>query len=338
MQLAATLRTKKDGNIRPNLSFLNFLLSLQNFVVMKRLLFAASMLTVCLTHAQNHQSSVDTVNGGKLDSIIVSSSMRLNHIPYIKAVEGTNIYAGKKTNSVILDPAEANLAANISRQLFSQIPRITIWEMSGSGTQINIGSRGTDAHRSIEMNMRQNGYNINSDVFGYPEAHYTPAMQGVQKVELVRGSAALQFGSQFDGMLNYQMKEGDSTRPFSLEAEQTVGSFNFFASFTSIRGKRGKWSYYAYCDSRRGDGWRKNAFFGYHGYYANVYYAFSSKGSLALQFSRMDYLGANCRWPDRGTVQSKPQNFTAQPQFFFSLDSNRGPSACKAQRVLLSLI
>ncbi|WP_121356752.1 TonB-dependent receptor family protein [Flavisolibacter nicotianae] len=256
---------------------------------MRRLFCAAFVLTVSFIHAQNRQSAADTVNGRDLDSIIVSSSMRLNHTPYLKAVEGMNVYAGKKTNSVILDPAKANLAANVSRQLFSQIPGLTLWDMSGSGTQINLGTRGTDAHRSIEMNMRQNGYNINSDVFGYPEAHYTPPMQGVQKVELVRGSAALQFGPQFGGMLNYQMKEGDSTKPFSLETEQTAGSFNFFNSFTSIGGRSGKWSYYAYYDKRHGDGWRKNAAFSYHAYYVNVRYAFSNKSSLALQFSRMDY-------------------------------------------------
>lgn len=256
---------------------------------MRRSFFAVGLLSACLTHAQNKASSPDTVTEKTLDSITISSSLRLNHPSFLKAVEGMNIYAGKKTNSVMLDPAKANLAGNVSRQLFAQIPGLTIWDMSGSGTQINIGSRGSDAHRSIEMNMRQNGYNINSDVFGYPEAHYTPPMQGVQKVELVRGSAALQFGPQFGGMLNYVMKEGDSTRPLSLETEQTAGSFHFFNSFTSVGGKKGNWSYYAYYDNRSGDGWRKGAAFSYQGFYANVCYAFSNKGSVALQFSRMDY-------------------------------------------------
>jgi len=200
-----------------------------------------------------------------------------------------NIYAGKKTNSVLLDPAKANLPGNVSRTLFSQIPGITLWDMSGSGAQINIGTRGTDAHRSIEMNMRQNGYNINSDVFGYPEAHYTPPMQGVQEVEYVRGSAALQFGSQYGGMMNYVMKEGDQSRPFSAETEQTLGSFNFFNSFNAVSGAKGKWSYYGYYDHRKGDGWRESSAFSYHAYYANIRYAYSSRGSLAFQFSGMNY-------------------------------------------------
>lgn len=255
---------------------------------MRKIYFALWLFVAQLANGQDGLSS-DTLPERTLDSITISSSLRLNHTPFLKAVEGMNIYAGKKTNSVLLDPAKANLAGNISRQLFSQIPGLTIWDMSGSGAQFNIGSRGTDAHRSIEMNMRQNGYNINSDVFGYPEAHYTPAMQGVQKVELVRGSAALQFGPQFGGMLNYVMKEGDSTKPFSLETEQTAGSFHFFNSFTSVGGRRGKWSYYAYYDNRRGDGWRKSAAFLYQSYYASLRYAFNDKSSLAFQFSGMQY-------------------------------------------------
>ena len=84
--------------------------------------------------------------------------------------------------------------------------------MDGAGTQVNVGTRGTDTHRSIEMNMRQNGYNTNSDMFGYPEDHYTPPMQAISEVQYVRGSAALQFGSQFGGMMNYVIKQ-DFNKP-----------------------------------------------------------------------------------------------------------------------------
>lgn len=242
-----------------------------------------------LVEAQNKILRADSVHIHVLDSITISSSLRLNHQTYLKSVEDLNIYAGKKTNNIVLDPAKSNLAGNVSRTIFSQVPGIVLWDMSGTGTQVNIGSRGTDAHRSIEMNVRQNGYNINSDVFGYPEAHYTPAMQGVQKIELVRGSAALQFGPQFGGMFNYVMKDGDTAKRFSLETEQTIGSFGFFNSFNAVGGKSGRVRYYAYFDYRNGDGWRKYSNFNYKGYYANIKYELKENMSIALQFSRMDY-------------------------------------------------
>jgi Fe(3+) dicitrate transport protein len=91
-------------------------------------------------------------------------------------------------------------------------------------------------------------------------------------------------------MMNYVMKKGDTTKTFSLESEQTAGSYNFFNSYNAVGGKVGKVSYYAYYDNRHGDGWRPNAAFNYHAYYANINYQFSKKGSLSFQFSRMDYV------------------------------------------------
>jgi Fe(3+) dicitrate transport protein len=114
-------------------------------------------------------------------------------------------------------------------------------------------------------------------------------MQAIREIQYVRGSAALQFGSQFGGMMNYLIKTGDSARPFVLESEQTAGSNKFFNSFNAVGGTVGKINYYAYFDQRQGDGWRPNSAFVYQAYYAGVTYNFSSRGNIALQFSRMNY-------------------------------------------------
>lgn len=207
---------------------------------------------------------------------------------YLPDWEGTKIYAGKKTNIINLTDETANLPQNMGRMAFAKVPGVNLWDMDGSGTQMNIGTRGTDAHRSIEMNMRQNGYVTNSDIFGYPENHYTVPMQAVSQVQLIRGSAALQFGSQFGGMMNYVLKEGDHTKPFSLESEQTYGSFNFFNSFNAIGGTIGKLNYYGYYDNRHSDGWRPNSDYQYNAYHVHLKYSFSQKAAISLQFSRND--------------------------------------------------
>jgi len=230
-------------------------------------------------------AQTDTLRSKTLDSIIVSASPS----KFLPEVQGLNIYSGKRTNDIIPDATGANLSANVVRMALARIPGINVWEMDGAGTQVNIGSRGTDTHRSIEMNMRQNGYNTNSDMFGYPEDHYTPPMQGIREIQLVRGSAALQFGPQFGGMMNYVMKDGDSMRLLGIESEQTAGSYNFFNSYNAVGGSAGKFSYYAYYDDRHGDGWRPNAAFNYHAYYANLSWHFTPKTKLSLQFSRMEY-------------------------------------------------
>ena len=258
---------------------------------MKRIVSVVVLFSyMASVYAQHTVKPKDSARMKTLDSIIVTSYQKSARVKYLPDISGVNVFSGKKTNSLKFDEGTANLQQNSARTAFAKIPGLTMWEMDGAGTQLNIGSRSTDSHRSIEMNVRQNGYNTNSDVFGYPEDHYTPPMQGIREVQLVRGSAALQFGSQFGGMMNLVMKDGDSSRPFSLESEQSAGSNNFFNSFNAVGGTKGKFSYYAYIDVRHGNGWRPNSAFNYHAYYFNLQYNFSNKSSLALQFSRMDYV------------------------------------------------
>ncbi|MFD0794359.1 TonB-dependent receptor family protein [Mucilaginibacter litoreus] len=252
---------------------------------MKRFYKAGLALTlaICAYKARAQKITKDTL---QLDSVLVRES-RSKSLP---EVSGQYIFSGKKTNIIYADPGKANLAGNVARTLFSQVPGINVWEMDGSGLQLNIGTRGTDVHRSIETNIRQNGYNTNSDVVGYPENHYSMPFQAIGEVQYVRGASALQFGSQFGGMVNFKIKQPDMTKAFGFESEQTAGSNRFFNSYSAIVGKVGKVSYYAYFDARNGDGWRPNAAFNYHAYYANIKYQFTEKGSLSFQFSRSDYV------------------------------------------------
>lgn len=260
-----------------------------NMLIKSSLLFFG-ILIISTSVAQRHSVTIDTIPTHTLDSIEISSWLRKSVKQSLPDVSGMSIFAGKHTDALQLDASAGNLPQGLARTLFAQIPGLNFWEMDGAGTQVNMGTRGTDAHRSIEMNMRQNGYNTNSDLFGYPENHYSVPMQGIEQVQLVRGSAALQFGSQFGGMMNYVMKRGDSTKPFSFETEQTVGSDNLFNSFNAVGGTTDKLSYYGYYNNRSGTGWRANAAFKYHAYYANVDFRLKGRGSLAFQFSRMDYV------------------------------------------------
>ncbi|HVZ57421.1 MAG TPA: TonB-dependent receptor [Chitinophagaceae bacterium] len=254
-------------------------------------LIGAACLAFVLYHGaaaqQNPARGRDSAGVRSLDSVILNGYRQAPS--FLPDLDGVDLFAGKRTSLLVLDPSQGNLSQGVVRSLFAKVPGLTTWDMDGAGTQINIGFRGTDAHRSIEMNMRQNGYNTNSDIFGYPEDHYTPPLQGVQQVQIVRGSAALQYGSQFGGMLNYIMKQGDTTRPVSLYSEQTLGSHNLFNSFNSAGGKSGRWRYYAYYDNRHGDGWRPNSAFEYHALYADVAYQLNDRGQIHVQFSRMDY-------------------------------------------------
>ncbi|WP_445713381.1 TonB-dependent receptor family protein [Flavobacterium sp.] len=222
----------------------------------------------------------------KLNTVVIAPVQQSpERMPETK---GNVIFSGKKNEVIKLSQITANLTTNNAREVFSRIPGVTVWENEGSGIQINVGVRGLSPNRSWELNTRQNGYDISSDVFGYPEAYYNPPLEAVESLELIRGGASLQFGPQFGGMLNYVLKR-ETKKEFSFETQNTTGSYNLMSSYNAIGGKVGKFSYYAYNHSRSADGWRENSQYKVRNSHVFLEYAFTEKTKLSAEYTNMDY-------------------------------------------------
>ncbi len=210
-------------------------------------------------------------------------------ITRLKAVEGVAIYAAKKSEVILLADVAANLATNNARQVFAKVAGLNIWESDAAGIQLGIGARGLNPKRTTEFNTRQNGYDMSADALGYPESYYTPPTEALDRIEVVRGAASLQYGTQFGGMINFVMKKGPKDKPFELVSRQTGGSFGLFSSFNSIGGTEGKVNYYAFYQHKRGHEWRPNSGFVVNTGYANVNYQITPKFSAGVDLALMGY-------------------------------------------------
>jgi len=208
----------------------------------------------------------------------------------LREVEGTAIFAAKKSEVIVPENLVANLATNNARQVYARVPGLNIWENDGGGLQLSIGGRGLDPNRTSNFNVRQNNYDISADALGYPESYYTPPTEAVKRIQLVRGAASLQYGTQFGGLLNFEMRGPDPDRKAAITSRQTVGSFGFFNSFNSVGGTVGKLSYYTFAQYKRGDGWRPNSHFDSKTAYADVRYQFTDNLKVGAQVTHMDYL------------------------------------------------
>lgn len=211
-------------------------------------------------------------------------------ISRLRSVEGMAIYAGKKSEVIKLDDITANLATNNSRQMYAKVPGLNIWESDGAGMQLGIGGRGLSPHRTSNFNTRQNGYDISADALGYPESYYSPPAEIVDRIEIVRGAASLQYGTQFGGMVNFKLKRGPEDRKMQYTSRQTFGSFNFYNTFNSIGGTIKKWNYYVAHQYKKGDGWRKNSTFDSHTAFVALSYALNDKLSFTFNYTFMNYL------------------------------------------------
>jgi len=207
----------------------------------------------------------------------------------VRALRDTSdavIMAGKKTTVITPSALDADLAQNQARQVFAKVPGISVWESEGSGIQLSVAARGLSPNRSWEFNMRQNGYDIAADPFGYPEAYYTPPMEAVDRIEVVRGAASLAYGPQFGGMVNMVLKKGVPDRVLAFETRQTAGSYGLFDSYNGLGGTKGKWNYYGYLHHRSADGWRDNSRYTNTNVHGNLSYAATPRLRLGLEYTR----------------------------------------------------
>lgn len=227
-----------------------------------------------------------------LEEVTVTTGKNESVSGKIKDVSGTGIYAGKKTELINLKNINANLATNNTRQIYARIPGLNIWEYNQGGLQLGIGGRGLSPNRSSNFNIRQNGYDISADALGYPESYYTPSSEAVDRIEIVRGAASLQYGPQFGGMVNFIMKEGPKEKPVEITSRQTGGSFGFFNTFNSIGGTTAdkKLNYYSFYQFKTGDDWRDNSKYDQHNAYVHLAYDLSPRLKITGEYTFMKYL------------------------------------------------
>lgn len=254
---------------------------------MRRILIIASLIVSYFESQAQEQLDSTPVHIKNLPEITIVGRGSRSDYQQMPEIVGTNIYAGKKGTLIVLDNVQGNVTTNTMRQVLAKVPGIHIWESDPSGIQIGIAARGLSPNRSWEFNVRQNGYDIAADPFGYPEAYYNPQLQGVQRIEVVRGAGALQYGAQFGGLVNYILRNGSEIeKPFEFETQQTVGSNALFNTFNAIGGKKGKLHYYSFFDHRNGNGWRHNSRYFTNAGYGTVTYYLTSKFSLTAEVMR----------------------------------------------------
>lgn len=247
------------------------------------------------------------VNAQKDNSFGIS---RLNNI------EGTSVYAGKKTEAVYLEDLNANLAANNSRQVFSKVAGINIFENDGSGTTIGIGGRGLNPNRISNFNTRQNGYDISADALGYPESYYTPPTEAIERIEILRGAASLQYGTQFGGMINYRFREAPEAKKISGNFRQTGGTYGFLNSFNQLSGTVSKGSYNGFYQYKHYDGWRSRSTVNSHNAFGVLKFKVNERFFIKTEYTFLNLLSQQPGGLTDKQFEKDPSTVTRQRNWF----------------------
>jgi len=234
---------------------------------------------------------IDSTRASKmLTEVIVIANPGVKGFPYLADFDGTRLMVSKKSELILLEKLDANFANQSLRQVFGRTPGLHVIESDPSGFNTSIAIRGLSTNRSWDFNMRQNGYDITPDPMGYNEAYYTPSLEWVEKIEIVRGAAALQYGPQVGGLINYILEKPIFDMRFRGEVQQSFGSFGLKSSLIKFRSGVKNLAFVASHQYREGDGFRPNSNFSSNQSYIRVDWKPFSHGLFSFELTKSNAL------------------------------------------------
>lgn len=165
------------------------------------------------------------------------------------------ILSGKKISTTQLDQLPT-IATNNYRQALSQTSGLMTAEV-GNEAFSSLSYRGLgDPHETPNIQTLMDGLPISADMYGSPNNYFIPPFQAVDKIEFLRGGAALLYGPQIGGALNYIMRRPVPDKTLAGRLGLIVGQRNSINSYNEVSGTRGNTSYMLTLNHRQSDGWR----------------------------------------------------------------------------------
>ena len=113
----------------------------------------------------------------------------------------------------MLEPEIVDLIKPVGTQeLLELIPGINGYADDGFGnSRLSIGIRGLNPRRSARVLILEDGVPIQPALYIYPNAYYNPPADRIGAVEVIKGSAALRYGTTNDGW-GYQLHNTKTRR------------------------------------------------------------------------------------------------------------------------------
>ncbi|MFN0200025.1 MAG: TonB-dependent receptor family protein [Bacteroidia bacterium] len=183
-------------------------------------LFLGAMLGHFFCFAQQPQIVEDSIN-----------SIELPEIQLIGQRDGIlkNVPGSVATINKIQLQKVAPLTAN---EMLRQVSGVQVVDEEGAGLRVNIGIRGLDPDRSRSVLILEDGVPVALNPYGEPEMYYSPVIDRMSGIEIVKGSGQILFGPQtIGGVINY--KTANPPEKESFRVKLTGGEKGFFSGLAS---------------------------------------------------------------------------------------------------------
>ncbi|TVQ14249.1 MAG: TonB-dependent receptor [Bacteroidetes bacterium] len=127
-----------------------------------------------------------------LDQVLVSGS-RIGLLRYLPG------------SASVIDAAELRTTLPLSgNEVLRNVPGIHVVEEEGAGLRANIGIRGLDPDKSRNVLILEDGIPVALAPYGEPEMYFTPSIDRMSGVEILKGNGTILFGPQtIGGVINF---------------------------------------------------------------------------------------------------------------------------------------
>ncbi|HSW56621.1 MAG TPA: TonB-dependent receptor [Ignavibacteriaceae bacterium] len=168
--------------------------------------------------------SPETADKSELDTTFI----KMNDFPQVDVI-------GRKPALINRIPGSANIITEASlkndkpfsgNEMFKKVTGLNVVDEEGAGLRANVGIRGLDPDRSRNVLMMEDGIPIALAPYGEPEMYYTPAIDRMKSIEVLKGSGSILYGPQtIGGVINYITYDPPLSHSLSLQVRGGDGGY-----------------------------------------------------------------------------------------------------------------
>ena len=171
-----------------------------------------------------------------------------------------------------------------SMEILRRVPGASVRFMDSSGLTPNISFRGVSNEESRKTLILEDGVLVSLSPYGQPESYYSPQIDKMTRVEVVKGSGSILFGpSTIGGVVNFVTRKPPFKPIFS---NKSIGGMNNFVSnFMQYGGTFDKTSYDFSYLHKSGDGYRDHNEFNVNEITGKMIHEINERHTLTLKLS-----------------------------------------------------
>lgn len=193
-----------------------------------KLLMQGTLITLLINTAISQPIDNQVIEESVLISSSADTTVKTFDFPQIDII-------GRKPSLLSRIPGSADIIASTSlkitqpigvNEMLRKVTGLHVVDEEGLGLRANIGIRGLDPDRSRTVLMMEDGIPIALAPYGEPEMYYTPAIDRMKSVEILKGSGSILFGPQtIGGVINYITADPPITSTTGISLRGGSGGF-----------------------------------------------------------------------------------------------------------------